>query len=101
MLLLDSSNNEQLSLSFRLRGSWFLEDLYEKRIELYQDLKEIYKCRSQVAHSGMLYSGNAKKNRKAEDCFPRYQRIAERICHKIILEGNPVWDELILGKRQE
>lgn len=54
MLLEDNNNNGQLSLSFRLRGSWLISESQEERIENYEMLKDIYNSRSQVAHAGLL-----------------------------------------------
>jgi hypothetical protein len=101
MLLLDSSSyKEQVSFSFRIRGSWFLGDSYEKRAELYKDLNDIYNYRSQVVHSGILCKGNVNEISNVEKSFTQYQLIAEDICRKMILNGKPTWDNLILGKNQ-
>ncbi|MGV8027102.1 MAG: hypothetical protein AB2L18_11140 [Anaerolineaceae bacterium] len=101
MLLLDDPNKykEQVSLSFRIRGSWFLGDSYEKRIDFYKDLNNIYKYRSQVAHSGILCKGNVNEISNVEKSFVRYQTIAEKICQKMILDGKQMWDDLTLGKK--
>ncbi|HUY14127.1 MAG TPA: hypothetical protein VMX16_10945 [Terriglobia bacterium] len=101
MLLLkdQNDNNDQLSLTFRLRGSWLLADLAEERIEIFKLLKEIYKYRSQVAHGGVLCKGNAAKIAVVRQSFPKYQSLGERVCRKIIRDGKPDWDKTILGAR--
>ncbi len=95
MLLLDDNhNNDQLSLTFRLRGSWLTGQSAEDRVEKYQLLKEIYSYRSQVAHSGILKVSKIKNVRQS---FPQYQSLAEDICQKLMLDGKPDWDKLVLG----
>lgn len=97
LLLEDNRSNDQLSLSFRLRGSWLLGNTVEKRIEIYQQLKEIYNYRSQVAHSGILCEGDKAKINRVRLSFPKYQSIAEDICRIIIQDGKPDWNKLILN----
>jgi len=97
LLLQDNPNNEQLSLSFRLRGSWLLGDSPRDRIKIYGHLKDIYKYRSQVAHSGVLCKGNTTKIKSVRKKFIIYQSYAENICRKIIKEGKPDWDKVVLG----
>ncbi len=96
LLLQDNPNNEQLSLSFRLRGSWLLGNSPKEREKIYKQLKDIYKYRSQVAHSGVLCKGNPAKIENIGKKFPMYQSLAENICYKIIKEGNPDWSKIIL-----
>ncbi len=97
LLLEDNPNNEQLALSFRLRGSWLLGTSVEDRIEKYKQLKEIYTYRSQVAHSGVLCKGKVAKIEEVRQAFPDYQSLAENICQRIIKDGKPNWDDLVLG----
>jgi len=92
LLLEDNRNNEQLSLTFRLRGSWLLGSSATERKEILERLKEVYKYRSEVAHSGTLRNVSG-----ARDRFPRYQSLAEAICRRIIKDGKPDWDSLIVG----
>jgi hypothetical protein len=47
-LLEDNKNNDQLSLSFGLRGSWLIAADYEERQLIYRQLREMYDFRSQV-----------------------------------------------------
>ena len=96
MLLNDNRNNDQLSLSFRLRGSWFLCSTSQERLEIYKKLKDIYNYRSQVAHSGILCGGNEGKKRQVTEAFTEYQNIAGRICRKLIINGMPDWDRVVL-----
>ena len=61
LLLYDHPDNNQLALTFRLRGSWLTGQSAEDRVEKYQLLKEIYSYRSQVAHSGILKVSKIEK----------------------------------------
>ena len=99
MLLLDDDlSNNELSLAFRLRGSWLLGgDIASKRIEIYEQLRELYRYRSQVAHSGMLCKGNMEKINNVRQSFSKYQTLAEDVCRKIIKEGKPNWDKIVLN----
>jgi len=97
LLLEDTPYYDQLALSFRLRGSWLLGKSPEDRVKKYQQLKEIYEYRSQVAHSGVLCKGVAAKMQSVRQSFSEYQSIAEDICQKIIKEGKPDWSRLVLG----
>ena len=100
MLLLDDNvHNEQLSLTFRLRGSWLLGHSAEERIAIFEQLKRIYDYRSQVAHSGVLCKGKPTDIERVRESFPEYQRIAEAVCQKAILEGQPDWKRLVLDAR--
>ncbi|RPJ23697.1 MAG: hypothetical protein EHM33_20150 [Chloroflexi bacterium] len=98
LLLQDNSNREQLSLSFRLRGSWLMGQSPEDRHEKYLQLRDIYSYRSDVAHGGVLCGGEEAKIESVRRSFPEYQRLAEDICRKIITDGKPHWTRLILGK---
>ncbi len=97
LLLEDNKNNDQLSLSFRLRGSWLLGKTEEERIIIYKQLRDIYNYRSQVAHSGILCKGNNRKIKGVQEAFPKYQSLAEQICRLILENGKPNWDEIILN----
>ena len=96
LLLQDNTHNAQLSLSFRLRGSWLLGTSADTRYEIYHQLKDIYRYRSDVAHSGVLCKGDAAKIKTVRDAFPVYRSYAEDICRKIIQDGKPDWDKLVL-----
>jgi hypothetical protein len=97
MLLEDNKNNDQLSLSFRLRGSWLISQNGNDRAENFQTLKEIYEYRSQVAHAGILEKGDSKKIKAVQENFGKYQRIAEKIGMRLLITGKPDWSKLILG----
>lgn len=97
LLLEDNHNNDQLSLSFRLRGSWLTGKSADDRINKFELLKDIYSYRSQVAHSGVLCKGKATKIENVRKNFLEYQLLAEEICQKIIIEGKPDWNALVLG----
>jgi hypothetical protein len=96
-LLDDNENNQQLSLTFSLRGSWLISNNETERLSIYQQLKDIYKYRSQVAHSGVLCKNDVKKINTVRESFPNFVLIAERIIRKLICEGRPDWSKLLLG----
>jgi hypothetical protein len=97
LLLEDNKNNDQLSLSFRLRGSWLLGETSEDRMKIYKQLNEIYDYRSQVAHSGILCKGDIHKISDVMKSFPEYQSLAEKIFRKILNSGKPDWKKLVLN----
>ena len=97
LLLEDNKNNDQLSLSFRLRGSWLLGETEEERMAIYIQLREIYNYRSQVAHSGILCKGDNRKIQQVQEAFPNYQLLAERICRLMLKNGKPNWDKIVLN----
>jgi len=88
----------QLSLQFRLRGSWLLAETPDERRSLYGELSKIYSLRSQVAHNG-VYSELEKMNEQERtEMTARHERIAERVLQRLILKGIPNnWTSIILG----
>lgn len=97
LLLEDNKGADQLSLTFRLRGSWLLGETGIEREEIYNQLKALYSYRSQVAHNGILCKGSERKIDDVRKAFPKYQMLAEKICRKLLEKGKPNWDELILA----
>jgi len=96
-LLDDNKNNQQLSLTFRLRGSWLISADENERLSIYHELRDIYNYRSQVAHSGVLCGNDAEKINAVRESFPNFALIAERIVRKLICEERPDWSKLLLG----
>ena len=96
-LLEDNKNNDQLSLSFRLRGSWLIGIEKEERKNIYRNLKEIYNYRSQVAHSGVLCGNDMSKINVVRERFQDYSLLAEKIIRHLIVNGRPDWTKLILN----
>ena len=100
LLLTENPNNQQLTLTFKLRGSLLLDGTFEDKERSYKLLSSIYTLRSQVAHNGLLENGNIKKMVKVGQNFPEYQELTERIFRTLFLNGEPNWQRLILnGKR--
>jgi hypothetical protein len=98
MLLLDDNRNaDQLSLSFRLRGSWLIGSSPEDRLAKFRQFRDIYIYRSQVAHTGMLCGGDWEKIKEVEQSFPVYQSLAEDVCKTLILRDKLDWSRLVLG----
>lgn len=95
-LLDDNQNADQLSLAFRLRGSWLVGKNGAERKQLYKQLRDLYILRSQVAHTGSLCANNHDKINAVRERFPEYSQIAGRIIRGLLLEGRPDWTELIL-----
>lgn len=95
MLLLNELNTrDQLSLTFRLRGAWLAASTPEERLENYELLREIYNYRSQAAHNGFLDNNDT---RNAEERFPKYVALTERICRILLCQPDRQWDRLVLG----
>lgn len=92
MLLADATEQEPVSHTFRLRGSWFLGATVQERTGLFAEFKAFYALRSQVAHSGRLRDFG-----KAYAALPAFIALAERVIQKLILEGAPNWRTLVLG----
>lgn len=92
LLLKNLPEDTQISLQFRLRGSWFLGNNKEERQSLCRELKDFYSLRSKVAHTGTLPYTEELPNK-----FDKYTNITERVLQKIIFEGEPDWNSLILG----
>jgi hypothetical protein len=97
MLLEDNKNNDQLSLAFRLRGSWLISSNESERLENYKILRDIYNYRSQVAHAGLLEKGNFEKINIVRESFGKYQEVAEKIGTRLLIHGKPDWNKLVLG----
>jgi hypothetical protein len=89
---------DQLSLQFRLRGSWLIEDSPERRLDVYKVLSRIYSHRSQVAHTG--YSKDLDKMESVERgaLIASHFAVAERVIQKLIVSGFPAdWSQKVLG----
>jgi hypothetical protein len=97
MMLLENKQGDQLSQTFSLRGAWLVTSTPEERVITRKYLQNIYTHRSQVAHSGILENGNYKKIIKVENDFPTYVSLAESICKKLLINGKPEWERLVLG----
>jgi hypothetical protein len=96
-LLDDNKIADQLSLTFRLRGSWLAGKNADERKQLYKQLRELYILRSQVAHTGSLCGNNHDRINTVRESFPEYSQLAGRIVRGLLLEGRPDWTELILN----
>ena len=97
MLLDDNKNSAQLSLSFRLRGTWLISNNDVERLENYNVLRDIYDYRSQVAHTGLLEKGDSSKIVTLKESLGRYQEVAEKIGRRLLIGGKPDWNKLLLG----
>lgn len=96
-LLDDNFKNDQLSQSFRLRGSWLIGKDGDDRHVICSQLKDIYEYRCQVAHSGVLCKNKGTKIDEVRKRFQEYSFLAERIIRHLIYNGHPEWSKLILG----
>ena len=96
LLLSDNKQADQLSLSFRLRGAWLIGETSEQKRNYYNDLRDLYTHRSKVAHTGFL-TDKPSKYKEITDAFPRYLDLAEKIIKKLLNDGTPDWNNLILG----
>lgn len=100
MLLLDEKNEAQeISLRFRLRGSWLLGKNEEERQELFKTLGKIYACRSEVAHSGTSKTLKNLELKEQSEMLEHHMMVASQIAQKLLLKDTLVpWDDLILGR---
>jgi hypothetical protein len=103
MALLDNRSDHdfpgQLHVQFRLRGSWLVGVTPDDRKELFKTLGEIYKHRSQVAHTGIARSIEKKGAGKGE-MFKQHFKTAERIFVRLVERDFPsdsAWIEMLLG----
>ena len=103
MLLLGKEHGQksipdQLSLQFRLRGSWLIEDEPRKRHDVYKNLNRIYSHRSQVAHTGFSKDLDEMDSAERGPLLRSHFSVAERIVQKLIISGFPSdWTQKILG----
>ena len=94
ILLDDNTSSEQLSLTFRMRGSWLIGDNNEQRMLIYTELKNLYRYRSQVVHNGAL----PKKDFKHSiEIINKCTLLAEKIIRKLIYKPDINWESLVLG----
>lgn len=88
----------QLSLHFRLRGSWLIGNTGDERREIYKVLGKIYTLRSKIAHNGYSEELQRMGYRDKQTMLLHHFSIAERILQRRILNGTPRdWAALILG----
>ncbi|MCP9237974.1 HEPN domain-containing protein [Lewinella sp. JB7] len=97
LLLNDNNNSVQLSLSFRLRGALLLGESNKEREDVYATLKQIYSIRSKIAHSGIL-SNKAAEIERIHKNQNKYIILAAKIIKKILLDGFPDWNRLLLNR---
>ena len=102
-MLLNNDHNKQelpgqLSLHFRLRGSWLIGKTYSERQQLYKIFGNIYAIRSQIAHNGFSSSIRKLPLGKRQQTLTEHIRVGERVFREILLSGRPKdWASLILG----
>ena len=90
-----------------VRASWHLGEDRGNRVKLFEVFKELYKCRSKVAHGGELKENVAIEEGSVpiEKFITRAQDLCrdsiEKIMKQCLKEGkfpkNDYWDNLILG----
>ncbi|MEA2877218.1 MAG: hypothetical protein QOF14_2414 [Hyphomicrobiales bacterium] len=88
----------QLSLHFRLRGSWLVGKTAEERGAVYKTLTKIYALRSQIAHNGFSRELFQTKYSERNAMLAEHIGLAEQVLQRLILDGTPSsWTSLILG----
>jgi hypothetical protein len=88
----------QLSLHFRLRGSWLVGNTVAERKEAFATLRNIYALRSQVAHNGSSHQLEKLEHAKRQSLVGKHTDIAEQVLRKLIVEGFPLdWSAFVLG----
>ena len=95
LLLSDNNSTDQLSLTFRLRGAWLLGRDADERLRLYEQFKKAYNFRSKVAHTGT--PGKPKAAQEMRELLPTFVELTEKVFQKLLLDGKPEWDSLVLG----
>jgi hypothetical protein len=90
MLLLNAEHGGQdlpgqLSMHFRLRGSWLIAESAAERRGLFDVLGKIYSIRSQVAHNGMSKTLDNLEVSARESMLGQCFSVAERIFRALIL----------------
>lgn len=95
MLLLDDNDSGELRFRLSLRGAKLIEEDFEDRVSVFRSLTRLYDFRSKVAHTGEV----AKSSDRAylAEHIREYERLAERICYHILVNGHPEWTELALS----
>jgi len=87
---------DNLSLHFRLRGSWLLGGDADQRLRNYGILNKIYNHRSYVAHSGHFDEFDKKPSlRKTVE--EEHIHVAEKIFQSLILNRSIDWKKLVVG----
>lgn len=87
----------QLSVQFKLRGSWLAGSNGKDRKAIYSTLGKIYTTRSEVAHSGTSHTFDKMKDADRVALADSYLSVAERIFVRLIEGGFPEdWDDLLL-----
>lgn len=90
----------QLSLHFRLRGSWLISQTTEERQSNHRALGKIYALRSKIAHNGFSNELFRMPYRERETMLAEHISIGEKVIQTLILDGTPRdWTALILGAR--
>ena len=98
-----SNIKEPAELSFRLRlhAAWHLRENEEDRKRLMKKLKEIYKWRSSVVHTGKLPNKTKKTHfthEEVQQFIERVQDLCRESIMKILKDKQfPDWDSLILS----
>ncbi len=78
-----------------LRGAWYLGKDIAERKKIAEQIKNIYKARSDAVHEGVL---RLKRSQRPENLIKTAQNLCRRSIIKIIEEGQfPDWDTLVLG----
>ena len=95
-----TSNHEQLTFRFRLRGSLYLGQTLEQRRLLLREFREIYGCRSSAVHEGKLPDDVTinGENLPIGEFIKRSQNLFKRCLLKVIESGEwPDWTAVELG----
>lgn len=100
-ILLSDNRTEQLSLSFRMRGAWFLAAEASSRRETYERLKTLYEIRSKAVHTGRLdetCSFGGRRGVPIHEALTWGQEACEQAIFSVLERGGlPDWQALVLG----
>ncbi|RYZ01163.1 MAG: hypothetical protein EOO73_36410 [Myxococcales bacterium] len=91
-LLMEGEPLESISRTMALRGAWLLGKDPGERAQIFSQIKQVYKVRSDLAHAAGV-AWNADGERQGYEARHLYKRVAR----KVLEYGYPDWDALVLG----
>lgn len=99
-LYLDDGNNSELSYRLALRAAKHLGTDTSSRLQIFEELRDFYgKLRSKAVHSGKVRP-TVKMNGKqidSHDAVARVQDLCSQAVRRVISEGYPDWDQVLLS----
>jgi len=97
LLLRDLTENDPVSLPFRLRGAWLLGSNPEERRDLERVFKSIYSFRSMAVHEGRLKTRKKGKQPNPSDFLGEAIETGCAVVKRLLELGDPDLEGLIWG----